>query len=114
MGAWKSTQVKRSSPDEFTIQESGLDGLILKVPAMKITCEARFDGKDVAVQGPDLPTGLRVAFSRTGPFSFRLVQKLNGTVVSSSVYTVADDRQTMTEVGGTPGDPPATMVWEKQ
>jgi hypothetical protein len=114
MGAWKSTQVKLSSPDDFSIQESGLDRLILKVPAMKITCEASWDGKDVAVQGPDLPTGLRVAFSRTGPFSFRLVQKLNGSVVSSSVYTVSDDRATMTEVGGAPGDPPATMLWEKQ
>jgi hypothetical protein len=114
MGGWKSTQVKLSSPDEFSIQESGLDGLILKVPAMKITCEASWDGKEVAVQGPDVPTGLRVAFSRTGPFSFRLVQKLNGSVVSSAVYTVSDDRGTMTEVGGAPGDPPATMVWEKQ
>jgi hypothetical protein len=114
LGAWKSTQVKLSSPDEFTIQVSGLDGLILKVPAMKITCEAHFDGKEVAVQGPDLPPGLRVAFSRTGPYSFRLVQKLNSSVVSSSVYTVSDDGQTMTEVGGVPGDPPATLAWEKQ
>ncbi len=58
---------------------------------MKITCEAHFDGKEVAVQGPDIPTGLRVAFSRTGPYSFRLVQKLNGSVISSSVYTVSED-----------------------
>jgi hypothetical protein len=114
LGAWKSTQVKLSSPDEFSIQSSGLDGLILKVPAMKITCEAHFDGQEVAVEGPDLPPGLRVAFSRTGPYSFRLVQKLNGSVFSSSVYTVSEDRQTMTEVGGAPGDPPSTMVWEKQ
>lgn len=114
IGTWKSTQVKLSSPDEFSIQESGLDGIILKVPAMKITCEGRWDGKEVAVQGPDVPTGLRMAFSRPGPFSFRLVQKLNGSVVSSSVYTVSDDRGTMTQVGGAPGDPPATMVWEKE
>lgn len=114
LGAWKSTQVKLSSPDEFSIQVSGLDALILKVPAMKITCEAHFDGKEVAVEGPDLPPGLRVAFSRTGPYSFRLVQKLNGNEVSSSVYTVSDDGRTMTEVGGAPGDPPATRVWEKQ
>jgi hypothetical protein len=51
---------------------------------------------------------------RTGPYSFRLVQKLNGSTISSSVYTVADDGKTMTEVGGTPGDPPSTVVWEKQ
>ena len=44
-----------------------------------------------------------------------MVQKLNGSVISSSaVYTVSEDQETMTEVGGTPGDPPATMVWERQ
>jgi hypothetical protein len=114
MGAWKSTEVKLSSPDEFSIGEVGLDKLVLKVPAMKVTCEVTTDGKEVAVEGPDIPSGLRVSLTRTGPYTFKLVQKLNGNVVSSSVYTVSEDRETMTEVGGAPGDPPATMVWERQ
>jgi hypothetical protein len=114
MGAWKSTEVKLSSPDEFSIQEVGLDELILKVPAMKVTLQVTPDGKEVAVEGPDIPSGLRISLTRTGPYAFRLVQKLNGSVVSTSVYTVSEDRSTMTEVGGAPGDPPATMVWEKQ
>jgi hypothetical protein len=114
MGAWKSTDVKLSSPDEFSIEELGLDKLVLKVPAMKVTCELTSDGKEVAVEGPDIPTGLRISLTRTGPYTFRLVQKLNGSVISTGVYTVAEDRETMTEVGGAPGDPPATMVWEKQ
>jgi len=115
MGSWKSTAVKLSSPNELSIQESGLDRLIFKVAALKASCELNFDGKDAAVDGPDLPSGLRLSLTRTGPYSFRLVQKLNGTTVSSSVYTVsADDPKTMTEVGGAPGDPPATIIWEKQ
>jgi hypothetical protein len=114
MGAWKSTDVKLSSPDDFSITELGLDKLVLKVPALKVTCEVTTDGKEVAVEGPDIPTGLRLSLTRTGPYTFKLVQKLNGSVVSSSVYTVSEDRDTMTEVGGAPGDPPATMVWEKQ
>ena len=93
---------------------SGLDKLVLKVPAMKVTCEVTTDGKEVAVEGPDIPSGLRLSLTRTGPYTFRLVQKMNGSVISTSVYTVAEDRETMTEVGGAPGDPPATMVWEKQ
>lgn len=113
-GAWKSTQIKLSPTDEFSIQEFGFDELILKVAADNISCQAHFDGKDVACQGPDIPSGLRLAFSRTGPYSFRLVRKLNGSLVSSLVYTVSDDRRTMTAVGGSPGDPPATLVWEKQ
>jgi len=114
MGAWKSTSVKLSSPNELTIQEAGLDGLILKIAALKATAVTNFDGKEVGVEGPDIPTGLRLALTRTGPYKFRLVEKLNGSQVDSSEYTVSQDGQTMTAVGGAPGDPPSTAVWEKQ
>lgn len=114
MGAWKSTEVKLSSPNEFSIEEVGLDKLVLKVPALKVRCEVTADGKEVAVEGPDIPSGLRLSLTRTGPYTFKLVQKLNGSVISTEIYTVAEDRETMTEVGGAPGDPPATKVWEKQ
>lgn len=114
LGSWKSTEVKLSSPNELIMQESGLDQMILKIPALNASGEVNFDGKEVAFQGPDIPPGFRVGLTRTGPYSFRLVQKLNGTVISSSVYTVSNDGKTMTEVGGAPGDPPATGVWEKQ
>ena len=51
MGSWKSTEVKLSSPAELIMQESGLDGLLFKFPAMKASCEANFDGREVAVAG---------------------------------------------------------------
>jgi hypothetical protein len=115
MGDWKSTEVKIGSPNELIIQVAGLDRLLFKIPAMKATCQVDFDGKDAIVEGPDIPAGLRLSLTRTGPYSFKLVQKLNGSIVSSSVYTVAaDDPNTMTAVGGAPGDPPATLIWEKQ
>jgi hypothetical protein len=114
LGDWKSTQVKLSSPYEITFQESGLDGLVIKIPAMKVTAEARFDGKEVAAKGPDVATGFRLALTRTGPSSFRMVQKLNGSTIFSADYTVSQDGKTMTEVGGAPGDSPATRVWEKE
>lgn len=115
MGSWKSTAVKLSSADEFTIQEVGLDGLLFKFPAIKATYEAKFDGREEAMQGPDIPTGLRLALTRTGPYSFRLVEKLNGNTTSSSVYTVSTDGKTMTEqTTGAPGNPPSTKIWEKQ
>jgi hypothetical protein len=114
LGAWKSTSVKLSSPNELTIQEAGLDGLILKIAAIKATAVTNFDGKEVAVEGPDIPAGLRLSLTRTGPYKFRLVQKLNGSLTDSSEYTVSADGQTMTSVGGAPGDPASTSVWEKQ
>jgi hypothetical protein len=114
LGAWKSTSVKLSSPNELTIQEAGLDGLILKIAALNSTAVTNFNGKEVAVDGPDIPTGLRLSLTRTGPYKFRLVEKLNGSLTDSSEYTVSADGQTMTAVGGAPGDPPSTSVWEKQ
>jgi hypothetical protein len=115
MGTWKGTAVKLTSPNELTIEETGLDRLILKIASMQATSVLNFDGKEAPVEGPDVPPGLQLSLTRTGPYAFRLVQKLNGTAFNSSVYTVAkDDLNTMTEVGGSPGDPPATVIWEKQ
>jgi hypothetical protein len=114
IGSWKSTEVKLSSPSEFIIQESGLDALLLKIPAMKAFVRVTFDGKEAAVEGPDVPTGLRISLTRTGPYGLQIVQKLNGSKISSAAYTVSTDGKTMTEVGGAPGDPPATLVWDKQ
>jgi hypothetical protein len=114
IGSWKSTEVKLSAPDDFTIEESGLDKLAVKIAAQKASFVATLDGKEVPVEGPDIPAGLRVSLTRTGPYAFRMVEKLNGDVVWTSQYTVAEDRKTMTEVGNAPGDPPQTMIWEKQ
>jgi hypothetical protein len=114
IGAWKSSSVKLSSPSEWVIQESGLDALMFKIPAIKASCRATLDGKEATVEGPDIPAGLRISVTRTGPYGLQLVQKLNGNTVNSSTYTVASDGKTMTEVGGAPGDPPATLIWEKK
>jgi hypothetical protein len=115
LGTWKSTTVTLSSPNDLVIRDLGVNRLEFQIPAMKARCDLTMDGKETAVAGPDLPTGLRLSLTRLGPYSLRLVQKLNGTVTSSSVYTLAaDDLKTMKEVGGAPGDPPATMIWERQ
>jgi hypothetical protein len=114
LGTWKSTEVKLSSPNSFSIEASGLDAMMFRIPALKATCRATLDGKDAAVDGPDVPTGLRISLTRSGPYSLQMVQKLNGSVIQTSQYTVSEDGKTLTEVGGAPGDPPSTTVWEKQ
>jgi hypothetical protein len=114
IGSWKGTNLKLSSPSELTLEAVGLDGMTLKIAALKAACTAKFDGKDTAVEGPDVPPGLRLALTRTGPSSFKLVQKLNGSQISSSEYTASADGKTMTEISKTPGDAPTTTVWEKQ
>jgi hypothetical protein len=114
LGSWKGTKATLSSPSLFVIQEAGLDNLILRIPAMKAMAKANFGGREVPVEGPDVPTGLRLSLTRKGPYTFHLVQKLNGTVIHTADYTISNEGKTMTEVGGAPGDPPTSVVWEKQ
>lgn len=115
LGTWKSTSVARSSPNELIIQEQGLGRLVFRDTAMRERSEMTLDGKDAAVFGPDVPAGVRHSLTRTGPYSLQLVEKLNGRVTDSSVYTIAEDNpKIMTQVGGPPGSTPSTIVWEKQ
>jgi hypothetical protein len=114
MGAWKSTEVKLGSPDDFSIDAYGLGGLVIKIPSLQWTCLATFGGKDAVPTGPTVPPGLTVVLERTGPSSFRLAKKINGNAFYSSLYTVSEDGKRMTEVGNASGDPQQTFVWEKQ
>lgn len=114
LGAWKSTEVKLSTPHELVIAAYGLDGLSIKITALKASLLAAFDGKDVVPIGPNIPPGLTLSLFRIGPSSFRLVQKINGHAAYSSRFTVSADGQTMTEIGNAVGDPSQTGIWEKQ
>jgi hypothetical protein len=114
LGKWKGTSVKNSSPSQLVIQDAGLDALIFKIPATRATAKVNLAGGEAPVEGPDIPTGITVSFNRKGPYSFQLVEKLNGTVVHTGDYTVAKDGKSMSETGGAPGDDPTTVVWERQ
>jgi hypothetical protein len=114
IGSWKSTRVQLSSPGELTVAAYGLSGLSIKIASLKASLLANFDGKAVAPVGPDIPPGLTIALTRTGPASFRMVQEVNGAAIYSSHYIVSDDGKTMTQAGNSPGDSPQTSLWEKQ
>jgi hypothetical protein len=114
LGAWKSTAVKLSEPDDLSIEAYGLGGLVIKIPSLQWTCLATFDGKDAVPTGPTVPPGFTVVLVRTGPSSFRLAKKISGEAYSSSLYTVSQDGKSMTQVGNALGDPQQTLLWEKQ
>jgi hypothetical protein len=114
LGAWQSTEVKIGSPNELKIAADGFTGITITITELKASVSGGFDGKDAVPVGPTVPPGLTIAISRIGPSSFRMVQKINGSVVYTSRYEVAPDGKTMTETGNAPGDPLQTSVWEKQ
>lgn len=115
MGRWKSTKVKTNDNRTLEFAPYGNDGLTWNLPEMKATLHARFDGKDYAPMGPTIPKGLTLALTKTGPKSFRLLEKMNGKPMYKGTYTVAADGKTLTDVGGPVGQAqPETAVYDKQ
>jgi hypothetical protein len=115
IGGWKSTEVNLSSPNSLTIQTDGADGVTTTLSAIKATCQAKWNGKDFPATGPTVPDGLTLALSKTGPSSFKLVQKFKGKVLVIASYKVAPDGKTLTSKGTNgAGKEPFTEVFDKQ
>jgi hypothetical protein len=115
IGSWKSTKVELSSPNSLTIQTDGTDGVTLTLSAVKATCQAKWGGKDFPATGPTVSDGVTLALSKTGPSSFKMVQKFKNKVLLIGHYRVAPGGKTMT-LSGTNGQgkEPFTEVYDKQ
>src|SRR4029453_14354263 len=57
-GAWESTSMKVNSVYEIEVKAYEKDGLTFEIPTQKRTQDMRFDGKDYAETGPNLPPGM--------------------------------------------------------
>jgi hypothetical protein len=114
VGGWKSTHVKLSSPNAITINTDGND-VTLTISAIKATVHAKWDGKDYPASGPTVSDGVTLALTKTGPNSFKLVQKANAKVLAIVHYRAASDGQTLTTKGTNgEGKEPFTEVFNKQ
>jgi hypothetical protein len=114
-GSWKGTKADVNEAVIMDIAPSGSDGVKWSFPSMKATADVKTDGKDYPAQGPTVPAGLTLALTSTGPRSFRMVEKMKGTPLSYTDYTVSEDGSTLTDVS-TPAKThePITEVWDKQ
>ncbi|GAC1645660.1 MAG: hypothetical protein NVS9B15_03340 [Acidobacteriaceae bacterium] len=112
-GTWKSTQVNLD-PVTMSMKMEG-DTLHWDIPAEKATWEGKVDGKDLAPSGPQIPDGLMLAVTKTGPNTIKMVEKMKDKPVYMGTYSVSADGKIMT-VRGTNGQgrEPVTEIWEKQ
>jgi hypothetical protein len=114
IGGWKSTKVKLSNPNSLTLQSNG-DEVTLTLAAIKATCHGKWDGKDYPATGPTLSDGLTLAVSKSGPNSFKLIEKSKGKAIAIIHYHLAADGKSMTAEGTNgEGKEPFTQIWEKQ
>jgi len=115
MGTWKSTHVKRSNPGMLEFTANGANGITWKLPQIKATVNVEFNGKDVTPEGPTVPPGLTLAFTRRSPRSFHIVEKMNGKPIFEGTYRVSANGKTLTDTGKPVGQSELTKaVYEKQ
>jgi hypothetical protein len=114
-GSWVSKEVKLSSPNTLTMTPTADGGLQLDISDVKATVTTKFDGKDYPATGPTVPEGITLALTKTGPNSFKMVQKFKGKPISIGNYQVEADGKTMIEKDtDAQGKEPSTIVWEKE
>ena len=113
-GTWKNTKNSNSSPNSAQIEANGENGIIWNIPEIKASVKLNFDGKEVAPTGPTVPHGLTLAATKTGPRSFKLVEKMNGKLLWTGHFSVSPDGKTLTEYGRAPGAAaPEKLVYQK-
>jgi hypothetical protein len=99
MGKWKTTEVKSSSPGTMELAASGTDGLTFRYIDQKITCDAKFDGKDYPCTGPTLPEGITLSAKKAGNTGLEVVIKDKGKPLYRDQYAVSADGKSLNDTG---------------
>ncbi len=114
-GKWKSSKVSYSGPSVVDISTHETDGLAVRVEDWGMSWNAKFDGKDNPVKGPNVADGFTMALKRTGPNSLEYVQKQNGKELYKGTWTVSADGKTITIVDAAVGtNEKTTSVYDRQ
>jgi hypothetical protein len=98
---WESTTT--ASAYELQIQAYQDDGLTFTYPAQKRTRSMKFDGKDYADSGPNMPGGAATSGRRVNEGTLNLTSKIDGKVTGTQEMTVSPDRKTLTVTARPPG-----------
>ena len=102
-GKWKTKNFKSSSPETMELAPSGDDGLKLTLVDFKLTCDARFDGKDYPCSGPTIAQGWTMSVKKHGARAVDVIDSQNGKPLYQVTITVSEDGKTLTETGSAVG-----------
>jgi hypothetical protein len=134
MGSWKDTEVKMK--EDFVMSwkpGASANSLRWELPDIKAYVDISLDGKDCTPVGPTVPKGLTLSLTTTGPSlaisqtastltllktgsrRMTMLEKINGKVISKSVFKVSADGKTLTEIQTPPdGKAPSTIIYDRQ
>ena len=114
-GTWESISEQVNSSYEMQVQTYDDSGLSFINPAQKTTKSIKFDGKDYAAQGPNLPAGYATSGRRVSDRAVELTDKINGKVLDTQEVEVSEDGKTLTITTHIPGhSKPNIQAFERQ
>jgi hypothetical protein len=114
-GTWESTTEQVNSVYEIQVQPFDDNGLSFMTPAQKMTKSIKFDGKDYAAQGPNLPAGYATSGRRLSDRALELTDKIDGKLLDTQQVEVTQGGETLTITTQIPGQTkPNIQVFDRQ
>lgn len=114
-GTWESTEEQVNSAYVMQIGLYGDGGLSFTNPARKMIRNIKFDGKDYAAEGPDLPVGYATSGRRLSGVAVELIDKISGKILDTQQVEVSEDGKTLTITTHIPGrSKPNIQVFDRE
>lgn len=113
-GTWEETDVKLTSADEWDIEPYEGDGLTFTAPAYQDVLSMKFDGKDYAEKGPDVPAGSTSVGKRVNSHTLDVTDKVKGQIIDNMRFALSPDGKTLTVTIHQTGQPKSqSFVYDK-
>ena len=114
-GKWLDVKDKSGSANVMVMQVYN-DMMHIEEPAQKEMIDAKLDGSDGKVNGPNIPPGAAVTYKTDGANKLDFSIKLNGKVLFQGTYTLSPDGKSFVESEWVPGRVAEKdrVVYEKQ
>jgi hypothetical protein len=115
-GTWDSASAEVDSSIELEIQPYEGDGLSFSCPALQFDRKTKFDGKDYARTGPNVPPGTTSSGRRVNQRSLEITSKLQGKIIGTQQIEVSTDLKTLTMTIRQAGvkEPKYLLVFERE
>jgi hypothetical protein len=95
-GTWDSVSAEVDPSIDLEIQPYEGDGLSLSSRALQTARNIKFDGKDYAGAGPNVPPGSTSSGRRVNQRSLEITNKFQGKITSTQQLEVSKDSKTLT------------------
>jgi hypothetical protein len=99
IGRWRSTKVDTGATWDGFVISTGDDGIVTwRIPTDLQVITGPFDGSDLAIVGPNGPTGSTIALRVVGPRRFAYVMNNGEQITERGTVTISRDRRWLTEL----------------